>query len=608
MVKHETEGTRYLGLQIDNTMNFKRHIAKKLKSGNSIYNLMRMVCGKLNHNPPLRNKTLRTILKQKLIPVLHFAAEVWDRAPQSYKKSLNTIHHKALALCEGVRTVGTNYLALCVKNNELPLHTQRDEQTLRTYCRMKRTMAPNVFNKLHRTGNKTKPFAEHGYGSSKPQTKAWAPFKTPNSNGKGHCYPTRRPNNRTFAQRAVGLLKTYQVGFNPRHMQTVDLKKRHQKVVQHRIPVCDTGMPITSKYGNSSTRQPGDPASLAAHADFNAYYYRLKKWIIKIFTDGSAVRGLTGAGSVWYRNQKEMHNFAWPISTMGDNILGEFAAFKESLHKLVQAGFRNQEIQIFIDCQGVISMYTTWNKPKENVDMVDTTRQYIKTLQDRGITLILNYVPSHVNIFGNEAADKAAERARTRIPDHYTAPNFNRVYGISYGGAKSAIRRALSRATQIQWDKTNTTLKMYKRVLQPSPYQDLGTAEQIRIRNGFMLGVGFLNYERNRFVKPEHIMKQLCPYCFAPETTDHFFTRCPLYTAPRDELYKQWLRVYHPRDPNARLFSTIGLLREPNTKEDICKHAPIIKAVNVYIERALQLRRTMMDWKDEERDWEDDSE
>jgi hypothetical protein len=149
---------------------------------------------------------------------------------------------------------------------------------------------------------------------------------------------------------------------------------------------------------------------------------------------------------------------------------------------------------------------------------------------------------------------------------------------------------------------------MYKRVLQPSPYQDLGTAEQIRIRNGFMLGVGFLNYERNRFVKPEHIMKQLCPYCFAPETTDHFFTRCPLYTAPRDELYKQWLRVYHPRDPNARLFSTIGLLREPNTKEDICKHAPIIKAVNVYIERALQLRRTMMDWKDEERDWEDDSE
>ena len=290
---------------------------------------------------------------------------------------------------------------------------------------------------------------------------------------------------------------------------------------------------------------------------------------------------------------------------MGDNIQGEFAAFKETLHELVKAGYTDQEIHLFIDCQGVILMFTTWNSPKENVDLIDTTRMYIQTLQDRGITLVLSYVPSHVKIFGNKAVDKAANHARALIPDYSTFPDFNGVYGISYGGAKSAIRRALIKAVQKQWDLTQTTLKLYKTNIQPSPYSELGTAKQIRIRNGFMLGVGFLNYEKHRILKPKQITTQLCPHCHAVETTDHFLMRCPLYTAPRERLYKQWQAVYHPRNNNGRLFSTIGLLREPTTKAGTKQHQPIIKALNKYIDEALHMRETMFDWSEEEEAWQE---
>jgi hypothetical protein len=212
-------------------------------------------------------------------------------------------------------------------------------------------------------------------------------------------------------------------------------------------------------------------------------------------------------------------------------------------------------------------------------------------------------VPSHVGIPGNECADKAAEAGRKRVPAPKWAPDFDGVYGISYGAAKSSINRAVRRVTQQQWDRTNTTLKQYKPIMQETPYTDLGNPSTIRIRHGFKLGADFLNYTRHKFSeKPED---RWCPCCpWRDETVHHFVMECELYKEPRMQLLEKWWEVYGLHETN-RIWSVKGLLEEPTTPEGIAKHAPMIEGFNHFIERACTIRTQCQDWNEYENAFEE---
>ena len=580
------DGATYLGIHFDPKLNFKKHIARKVKSGEKIVSLMKMVAGKLSHNPPLRSKTLLAITKQKLTPTLHFGSEVWDMCPQTYKKTLNGIHRNALALCRGVTSVGLNYLAICIHTGTKPLHIERDINTMRTYVRLQQTMKQSDLRAIHE-----RPIRR---AMNKPDR--WAPYSKTSSTGKGHVYPTRRPGARGvkvgFTQRAKVLLQSYKVDLNPSHMQKIDLKTRHQKVIQYQIPCAKKGMPVTSKYGNSSTRVDGDEKSVEALNDFLEVYNKIPEQELKIFTDGSYFKknGDTGASSVWYQNNT-IERHGWPVSANGSNILGEMCAFRNSLYRLVTQNYRDQQVHFFIDCANVVSMFTTWSKPKDNIDIVDTTRMYIKVLQERGVELVLHWIPSHVKITGNDEADTKAKLAANEAGLLARSfPNFGKSNGISYTVAKTKIKRAANLATLERWNATNTVYKHYNNTISPALYQDLGTPAQVRFRNAMMLGVDYLNCTKFKYGRG--VLDPYCPCCpKKEETVSHFLCFCPRYSGPRQKLYDEFEATYL----NDRIFNTYNLMHEHSSRQARIQHAPVIAALNAYITEALELRSVPCD-------------
>lgn len=429
-------------------------------------------------------------------------------------------------------------------------------------------------------------------------TKKWAPYKLPNAQGKGHCYPTTRPGARgipiPLMQRGKQLFKSYGVDLKLTHMQKLDLKVRHQKVVQYRIPTAEAGMPMTSKYGNSSTRKPGSIEALTALADFNHTNSQIPPEELRIFLDGSegeSVKGHTGAGAKWTSNNGDSTGYrSWPVSTKGTSALGEYCAYKNSLQDLLTFDLRDQKVHFFIDCQSVVQMFTGWSQPTEHVDIVDTCRQYMHKLQtERNIAITIHWIPSHVGIPGNDDADTEAKRGAVEAGEdlrNCPHPDYNAREGISYRSAKTQIAVAVKRATEEQWSKTVTTLSNYKTTLQPTLYLEVGTPQQIRFRTQLMLGCDVLNFTRQRFGRG--VADPYCPRCPTKhETVDHFLCKCKMYTEPRRALYKAFVKVYPNRQ---RIFNHIGLMREPESKHEIAAHIPIITALNVYITEAYRMR------------------
>ena len=587
---------RYLGVNLCTDLKFRKHIARKLVQGERIFNLMNVVAGKLKNNPPLRSQVLKTILKAKLSPTINFQAETWDMAPQSVKAPLNQLHRKALALCAGVTVVGAHYLGLCLYVGDLPLHIQRDQTTMRTYCRLAQTIDQHEFKRLHFMGKQTQLYPTYGKMKYVPRKdpKSWQPYKAPNAQGKGHCYPTTRLGSRgipiPMMTRAQVLMKSYDVKLRVENMQKISQKTRHTKVIQHRVPVAELGMPCTSKYGNSSTRDPNGPEAQQARSDFTQRDNQIPREQLRIFTDGSKLdSGLTGGGASWERNRRIELSQRLPLSTDGSNMLAEQCAFRDSLSELYRRGLRDQTVQFYIDCQGIVQMYTERSQPKDHVDIVDTSRMLMGKLQvERNIHLVLSWIPSHCGIQGNENADKLAkEGAEQSFHEASMYPRFNQINGMSYTLAKSKIKEAINRVTQTQWDRTRTTFSQYKQsISRPMPYQKVGTAFQARFRAQMCLGCDNLNYTRHRFGRG--VAHPNCPRCEnSPETVDHFLTKCKLYTNLRKPLYDLFTHTYRRIE---RPFTHIGLLKEPKSKAAQAKHLPIVKELNKYITKAWKAR------------------
>ena len=180
--------------------------------------------------------------------------------------------------------------------------------------------------------------------------------------------------------------------------------------------------------------------------------------------------------------------------------------------------------------------------------------------------------------------------------DMMNIPDFNSWYGISYRLAKSKIAKAADAVTLDQWRKTSTTLSNYKDSLRPTLYRDMGTPEQIRLRAEFMLGVDFLNSSCFR-VFPKTTFTPFCHFCGKEETLEHFLCKCKVYHEPRYHLYTTFTQVYPasrsmgtPWWRSERHFDHIGLLREPEGKENIARHRIVIRALDRYIMEAIRIR------------------
>ena len=140
-------------------------------------------------------------------------------------------------------------------------------------------------------------------------------------------------------------------------------------------------------------------------------------------------------------------------------------------------------------------------------------------LVDQDMSIVLQWVPGHADIAGNEAADRLANRAAVKC-DQTEAP-------IDLASARTAIRQ---RAREMQAARA-------RRHPHPEPTpgrEDLPRWEQVTVSQ---LRTGYCPFTRATLHRLDLVSDPLCRECGAEDTVEHLLTECPAYASTRHRLW-----------------------------------------------------------------------
>ena len=133
------------------------------------------------------------------------------------------------------------------------------------------------------------------------------------------------------------------------------------------------------------------------------------------FTDGSALGnpGPAGAGAaIYYKGlEQEPVCLSKPVCSNGNNYIGELVGIQIALQNLCDRQNLQKNIHFFVDCQPAIISVFGSDAPKNKVDLIFHIRHMIASLESRGYSLSVHWIPGHRDFKGNELADTLAKKA-----------------------------------------------------------------------------------------------------------------------------------------------------------------------------------------------------
>jgi ribonuclease HI len=261
---------------------------------------------------------------------------------------------------------------------------------------------------------------------------------------------------------------------------------------------------------------------------------------ICIYTDGSGIDGQIGAAAVCQTTSESVTRKQYIGTESSHNVYAaELAAIKLAVD-IVQAAPRTYDkCVIYTDSQPAIKA-TAKPGQQSGQSILTSVIDAFETLQDQqsDIEISLVWVPGHMNIAGNEEADKAAkEAARSRDG------------GTAHKTMKSARNQTIKRATKMEWkigwEKEKTTAQHLRLITTKTEteaqnahklYNIIDKRPDIAMLSRLRTGHCFLNQYLHRFHHEDS------PECTcgsgAPETVEHFLIHCPKYDKERAKLIK----------------------------------------------------------------------
>jgi ribonuclease HI len=130
--------------------------------------------------------------------------------------------------------------------------------------------------------------------------------------------------------------------------------------------------------------------------------YPTGAWI-QVYTDGSATPGKGSAGAGIYCNLFEK---SIASGKYGNNFYGEVMAIWQALKELNKQHLARKDVVLLIDSVAAIQAVTNEESQDKNIILA---RYEIKSLQTKGVKVMLQWVPSHCGLLGNEKADFLAK-------------------------------------------------------------------------------------------------------------------------------------------------------------------------------------------------------
>ena len=242
----------------------------------------------------------------------------------------------------------------------------------------------------------------------------------------------------------------------------------------------------------------------------------------QIYTDGSASKGSknAGCGARIEYSDKTCDELFEPCGALCANYKAEALAIKHALQKLRETfesvpNKRGYSV-IFSDALSVLEALD--NQDYKTNAIRELAIQISSFLEDFGTVLVLQWIPSHCNIPGNERADTLAKKGALQIQPEKP---------VSQTTAKQIIKSNSKTLWHNSWTQCDKGRVMFQYVPKPSrldPINSLKRKEQVVI---FRLRINHiqLNAHLSRITSNHQPTCNLCGY--KDETVQHFLFDCP---------------------------------------------------------------------------------
>ena len=460
-----TETAKYLGIWLDKTLSFATHRTKALAKAHGTLAALRGIAGS-TWGAPLR--AMRRIYQAVVVPQLFYAAAAWY-SPKG-GRIVASVNQKMLAEFAQIQKQaallisgafkGTSAAALNVELYILPVHLQLQQIIEETAVRIR--TGPELACPVSVLRPRT---------AQERRRSGWTPMEALSRKG-GPLWPLGK---KEWETRKPYILAPWE----PPMTTVID---SHEAALFYHRQYC--------------ARREG----------------------IAVYTDGSGLNGRIGASTVclsqgWKRNRT--------LGTEEESTVyaGELTGIRMALHRLRK---ETRPATVFVDSEAAIQAVQNPRRPSGQY-ILDQIYYIVRRYNMQGRVQI-RWIPAHIGVPGNEAADEAAREGTQKAGEAICLA----------AAAKRQIRRRIKDRWTREWkaEKTGrTTHKLVeipnKRVLDlykglPKPHASIIIQMRTQ-RNGL-----------KHFLFKIKVSDSDQYHCGqGSQTSRHILLQCPLFTDPR---------------------------------------------------------------------------
>jgi len=267
---------------------------------------------------------------------------------------------------------------------------------------------------------------------------------------------------------------------------------------------------------------------------------------IQIFSDGSGYNGGIGAAAVLLREGQEPRTLRYHLGSDEEHTVyeGEMVGLTLAIHLLATERQASYPASILVDNQAAIRNGENGNMIGNSflTDQLDRITKRLARRQENGkLEVTIRWIPGHMNVEGNELADKEAKEAAAGT-DHNSPPDLlpkylreNRL--LRSAPALKALQKTKSRLLwKSRWEKS----PRYARTMNIDPSMPSG--KYMDLINGLPKRVSSLYIQmRTRHIPLNSHLQRInksdtscCPTCpGTDETIYHYLFDCPQYRRER---------------------------------------------------------------------------